>query len=497
MTNIGKSFRSDYLKLLPILALAFYMAYIPHRNYPYLVHLDEWTALSFSSEIIKQARVIGLADPFSGGAPLTNQTFEVGFHLFWAVFHQISGLPWLDIFKYFPGIVFIMTVLSVYVLARRQGFGWEAALLTCLIPTTVGILGPGFLVAVAMGLLFIPLALFISFNFRGWWSYAVLSIFIIFLSSMHSATAVGLVTILIPYILLNLRGDFKHAIGITTALAIPFLAVLPWLLKPLVLSVIKIILVPQYLSGLVDVPHVIATYGYLPIMLFLLGIFLLAIRNGKRNFGLVFGLLLLLLLLAIFFTFHYGISLMYYRGLMYMFLMMSIVAGAGLMAVKNLKLPDAFMARLKIPLVMRNVGYVLCLILIGVTLYITIPARQTIPYYHMIDNEDYQAFTWIKDNVDSGYTKAILDPWKGSAFTGISSKNVYSFIGEQPASSDIEAAAFLRNNSTNTTFLRENGISIIYTRIYDGQQNIEYTVNNPDLVEVANNIYLLKKADNP
>lgn len=49
------------------------------------------------------------------------------------------------IFRYFPGIVFLMIVLSVYILGRREGFGWGAALFTCLIPTTVGIMGPAFL----------------------------------------------------------------------------------------------------------------------------------------------------------------------------------------------------------------------------------------------------------------------------------------------------------------------------------------------------------------
>ena len=123
--------KSDYLKLLPIVALAFYIAFIPNLNYPYPVHLDEWNHLACSNEIIKEARAVGLTSPFSGGGPIHNQLLEVNFHLFWAVFHQISGISWLVIFRYFPGIIFIITVLSVYILARRQGFGWEAAFFAC------------------------------------------------------------------------------------------------------------------------------------------------------------------------------------------------------------------------------------------------------------------------------------------------------------------------------------------------------------------------------
>ena len=56
-------------------------------------------------------------------------------------------------------------VLATYVMAQRLGFGWEAALMTCLITTTVGIMGPGFFIPVAMALLFVPLSLFVLFNF--------------------------------------------------------------------------------------------------------------------------------------------------------------------------------------------------------------------------------------------------------------------------------------------------------------------------------------------
>jgi len=489
--NMGKLAKSDYLKLVPILGLAFYLAFIPHQSYPYLVHLDEWMHLACSNEIIKEGAAFGLTDPFRGGGPIWNQLVEVGFHLFWAVFHQISGISWLDIFKYFPGVVFIITVLSVYILAQRQGFGWEAALLTCLIPTTVGILGPGFLVPVATGLLFIALSLFVAFNFTSWRSYIVLFIFSLFLLSMHAATAVGLITILIPYILLNLRGNFRHSLGITLAVATAFLvalAIFPWIWNMLLLPQIKSLLVPKSIPYFIDIPRVITSYGYLPVLLCLVGAFLLAMKRGNRNYGLTLGLLALALMLAIYFTFGYGIAMMYYRGLMYMMLMVSIVAGAGLMVVKNLKVPAGLMARLKAPPIMRNVGYILCLILICVTLYVAIPTRQDTPYYHMIDKEDYEAFVWIRDNIDSSYQKAVLDPWKGAAFTAISGKNVYTWIVERPLASDKKAYEFLRGGCKDTAFLKNNVISIVYTR---------ESCNNPDLVEVKKNIYLLKEAHAP
>ncbi len=474
--------KSAYL-ILPIMALAFYIAFIPHQGYPYLVHIDEWHHLAYSSAIL-EAGSITVTEPFLGQSIKSiSSNLEAGFHLFWGVFHQISGISWLTIFKYFPGIVFMFTVLSVYVIAQRRGFGWEAALLTSLIPTTIGILGPGFLVPVALGLLFIALSLFLAFNFRSGWAYLVLFIFTSFLLSIHAPSAIGLVIVLIPYIVLNLKGNFKHSLGITIAVIIPFLVPFPWIFSML-LPTAKSLLVPQPLPTFVDFPQVIRAYGYLPVGLSLLGTFLLAIRGGKENYGLILGLLALLVMLVTFFTFHYGVSIIYERGLMYMMLMVGIIAGAGLAGVKYLSVPAWLTARLKMPVITQNVGKFLSLILVSLVLIVGIPDRQDVDYYHMIDEADYQAFVWIKENVDKDYGKAILDPWKGTAFAAITGRNVQTRIHTFPKPSDEKASKFLGEGSSDTVFLRKNEISIIYTR---------EKVSNPDLIEVRKNIYLLKK----
>jgi len=479
--NIWRLAKSDYLKLLPILGLAFYIAFIPHSNYPYPVHVDEWLHLAYSKAMLGTGSTT-FVDPFSGQMTIgLSSNLEAGFHLFWGVFQQISGISWLTIFRYFPGIIFMMTVLSVYVLARREGFGWEAGLFTCLIPTTVGILGPAFMVPMAMGLMFIPLSLFLAFNFRTGWSYLVLFIFTCFLLSIHAPTAIGLVIILIPYLVLNLKGNFKHSLGITLAIAIPFLAPFPWIFDML-LPTAQSLLTPQPLPTYVDLPRVIQTYGYLPIAFGLLGSFLLAIRGGKKNYGLVLGLLALLVMLVTFYTFHYGLFIVYERGLMYMMLMLGIVAGAGLMAVRRIGLPSKPIGGSK-SFLARNVGNILSLVLIVLALAIGIPDRQDTPYYHMIDSEDYQAFVWIRDNVSENYEKAILDPWKATAFTAITQKNVYTRIHAYPEPTDIKAYEFLEGGCTDTAFLTENGISIVYSRS---------SCNNPDLEEVRKNVYLVK-----
>jgi hypothetical protein len=160
-----------------------------------------------------------------------------------------------------------------------------------------------------------------------------------------------------------------------------------------------------------------------------------------------------------------------------------IVAGAGLMGVKEIRLPERLGQRLRVSLPLRNIGIFLCLALIGLTLATTIPARQNTPYYHMIDTQDYAAFVWIENSVSADYKKAILDPWKATAFTAITMKNVHTKIHSYPKPEDTKATEFLQSGCSDTSFLRENGISIPYTR---------GNCDSPDLVKVRENVYLLK-----
>lgn len=474
--------KSDYLKLMPILVLAVYIAFIPNQNYPYLVHIDEWVHLAYSKAML-QAASTAFTEPFFGRGMGLSTNLEAGFHLFWGVFHRISGISWLTIFRYFPSVIFAVTVLSVYVVARRGGFGWEAAFFTALIPTTVGILGPAFLVPVAMGLLYFPLSLFLAFNFRTVWSYLTLFIFACFLVAIHAPSAIFVGLVLAPYLLLNLKGNFRHSLAIALVLAIPFLAPFPWIFD-LLLPTAKSLLSQTPVPSHIDFPMVIKTYGYLPVSLCLLGTFWLVIRGDKKNYGLVFGLLALLALLVSFYTFHYGVSILYQRALMFMMLMLGIIAGAGLAGIRSFRLPSWLGG--SNPLPAKVIGIVLCLVLIGATIAMTLPNRQDTPYYHMIDKQDYEAFVWIGNNVGEGYNKAILDPWKATAFSAITQKNVYTRIHARPMPSDQEATKFLKGGCADTAFLRKNGISIVYTR---------ESCSNPDLVAIREWVYILEKSE--
>jgi len=479
--------RSDYFKLTLILVLAGYIAFIPHSNYLYPIHIDEWVHLAFSRAMM-DAGSLTFANPFSSGAAVPfSPGLEAGFHLFWGVFQQISGLSWITVYRFFPGIIFMITVLCAYILGKRGGYGWEAAFFTCLIPTTIGILGPAFLVPVALGLVFILLALFLALHVHTGAAYLALFIFICFLLAMHAPEAVGIVLILIPYFLLNIKRNWHETAGLAFSLLLPFFVIFPWI-SSMLWPTFKSLFVKQTLPNYIDWPQVIGSYGIIPAVCCAVGIYLLLHKIERKGYALVFGFASLLIMLMVYMQLHYGVGIMYDRGLMYTMLLMSIIAGYGLWELRRLEIT-------KLPLVKkaesgkilnfitRYAGNILAIIMIVITLTIAIPERRQEPYYHMIDATDYEAFNWINDNVSQQYNTAVLDPWKATAFTALTGKGVYSRIHSYPVDSDREAYQFLNDGCTDTEFLRENGISLVYTT---GK------CENPDLKKIAKNVYLLK-----
>ena len=159
----------------------------------------------------------------------------------------------------------------------------------------------------------------------------------------------------------------------------------------------------------------------------------------------------------------------------------SIIAGAGLASVRRLRI-FSFLHRPEAMLDNIVVG-ILSVALIGATLATVLPGHHEIPYYHMINEQDYEEFVWIEDNVGDDYKKALLDPWKATPFSAITGKNIYTRIHGGPKPIDFEAQNYLNDGCKDTTFLTENGISVIY--------NPE-PCSNPDLTKVRESVYLLK-----
>jgi len=64
LTNVRKVLRFDFLMLLPILDLAFYIAFIPHQSYLYPLHVDDWVHIAHSNAILQSGSTT-YVEPFS------------------------------------------------------------------------------------------------------------------------------------------------------------------------------------------------------------------------------------------------------------------------------------------------------------------------------------------------------------------------------------------------------------------------------------------------
>ncbi len=463
--------------------LAMYLVFIPHSNDPYPVHVDEWHHMA-NSKVIMETGDATAEVPYP--PPLVvgqNMNLEAGFELFTGLFQEVSGLSWIDFIRYSPMIIFAFTVLTAYVFGRRHGFGWEAALMTCFITTTTGIMGPGFLVPVALGLPFVILSLYILFHFRGLWSYLVFLLLASFLLSIHPVTALILGFLIAPYILFSLKSDWKRGLTFTATMGIPF-ALSVWVADiGIGVSLLKLLFGYHEISHIIDWPDLIPQYGYLPTVCCILGVMLLVIKGGRENYGLAAGFILLLLVLVSYIQFNYGTEIIYSRGLLYVMLVMGLIGGFGLAMIRRIRLPGKFGSRAKSVFLIQNMGNMLCLVVIMLTSVMVIPDRQAISYYHKIDDNDYDAFVWINEYLGNEYKKAILDPVQAIPFVAITGKEVHSTMRSRVDSKARETYQFLKSDCTDTDFLKKNDISIVYNR---------NECNNPDLVEMKEDVYVLK-----
>ena len=122
----------------------------------------------------------------------------------------------------------------------------------------------------------------------------------------------------------------------------------------------------------------------------------------------------------------YGLPIMYERSFMYLFLMVTIIAGYGLSEIRRLVIDNSeSIVPKQYKRISKNIGIIVpafvCIILVTTA----VPAHLDIPYYQMIDEEDYETFTWIRDNIDDyrdenhSYDKAAVHPFMASPFSAV------------------------------------------------------------------------------
>lgn len=444
--------------LVLVILYGIYGNFTPHKDYPYPVHVDEWKHVMYAKDVITKSGFGGL-DPFLGEFPST-VGWESTFHILLATLHMISGISWLSVSRYIPSVFFILMLASVFLFTRRLEFGLEAVAFSSFIPTTVRILGPGFLVPVALGMVFIPLGLFLVNSVDKF--YVPLLISSLFLLRMHPPTALVLFVILMFFSILNYRQDKRKSLWIIAIILLSFLVTpdayqeVPATMESVASSTEPFLSSVRWISSLL---------GFIPTAFFVLGVYLLAEERKPVGYSVIIGSIVVLLWIVVFYNFNMGLFILYERGFIYLMLLMSIIAGFALFKLRFNKY--VFL-----------VGLILLLIHV-------VYLRESYPYYHLINQQDYDEFLWIKENAPN--RKAIMDPWKAIAFPPVAERLVYSRIPQGPSTFYTDRNwlvwHFFNDRCNDTDFLIRNNISLIYSPV---------ECNNTDLVNLRDSIYIIK-----
>jgi len=472
--------------LIAILALAFFMTSIPHWSYGYPLHIDEWWHYG-DAQSLMESKHFEYPNPFDSGITLSSD-IELGFHLFLAELKQITGISWLNLFRFLPGIIFVILTFTAYAFGKRKGFGLAAAFLVTLIPTTIRFLGPAFLVPVALGLTFIPLTLFtlhrLMFDLRG---PIILTIVFVTLMFLHPPTLVAVSAISVIHFIFFLprrekpkNRAWQSAIALASLVPIYIYLLLLWAPSEFDF-VIREALNPEAHIALPPIQDALPKFGYIPVALSIVGTGVLVFRGGRENYALVLSAASLLAYEQIYPRFYIGPDIVYERGWLYTYVMMALLGGVALSAAWRWTQTTLQRNSFKYAVV----SYASIIILIFSALILGLKSHLSEPYYQVVDDATYSDFLWIKEFVPRQYNVGVLDTGVAWAFASVSGKFAYTAeVAPNFHDKGRSAMAFLHDGARDTSWLQDRGITIVYT---------PQAIENSDLIKVHNNVYLLAK----
>jgi 4-amino-4-deoxy-L-arabinose transferase-like glycosyltransferase len=471
--QIKKLEKKENICIILILIFAFILNFYPHINYPYFFHVDEWYHVAIAKQITLNSEI----DWYFG----TN--FSIGIEGAWHTMlsfiysiYKLSIPQWI----FLPTIFFIIAIIIIYFFVSKL-YGKKEALissfLVALTPTDITIGGPVFLIPLNLSLIFIPLALIFAFKLtrlKDHYNYIILFIITSFLLYSHPPTAVVLIIILGFYFLLNLIAKNtkckKHALTLFFVLLFSLL-----------------ISIPNYLNDLqsegfesisFDFPifpdKIIFLFGIIPTFFFVVGFYFKSKSKEKETWSIFYTCLFLLLIIVIFSLFEVNYLLPHQRAYIPLFLFMSIIAAIGYLKILDFK---------------KYIGKYSVLILViflATSGLLGINRNMETNYYRIIDDYDYENFIWIKENTESD-SIVISDPIIARALVPVAERRVYAVMPFGPTEEQMdlvmEANRFLNENCSNTSFLIENNINIIYTK---------NSCENANLIELREDIYIFK-----
>ena len=109
--------------LVGILLFSFWAGMSPHSDYPYPLHVDEWFAIGYAQSTL-DAGGLQYPNPYQQWEISFHP--EMGFHLLLGFLKTTTGLSWMGLYRFAPGLMLALLAFLTYSFGRQAGFGWAA-----------------------------------------------------------------------------------------------------------------------------------------------------------------------------------------------------------------------------------------------------------------------------------------------------------------------------------------------------------------------------------
>lgn len=491
LPTINLSFIKNRKIILLALILVFsaIISFLPHlSNNHYLpFHVDEWIHWSYTKGVIESGSTT-IINPFTGTGNIASP--EIGFYLSTLSIKWLSGTNLLTIFLFMPTIIGIFLSITAYNIGERskRKFGLESAFLIGFIPTTIRFLGPSFYVAITFALILLIFLIWAG-QLRKIQSAILMAFCAWLMFIIHPPTALaGIIIMLILSIFLTIEKEYKKAIivGIFSGLSIIAIIALYFITEIWDYSIEKFLQATSGREYPLGLPEIWINFQYLGILtwiLFIIGVYY-SITVGKTlKRTLCLSSVAFITIIGLYTKFGYGVSIIYERTFLYLFLVITLVAGVGLSEIRKFvqNLSKKFILK-KLNIVSKNMGYIFVIIVSIFLITTNVPIHLKIHYYKLINEDDYEVFDWIASNINAyrdennSYDKAAVDPFKASPFSTIT--GIYTLSSSMHPTygynlhNDMEQ--FLYQNCTNISFLEKHQLSVIYGQCDNDYLNIIY-----------------------
>ncbi|MFH0815409.1 MAG: hypothetical protein V1934_01130 [Methanobacteriota archaeon] len=458
--------------LLCIMALGAIFSLWPKFGYYRPIHTDEWHYWAHAQSMMGQG-VWNFQEAYYGYN--AGNHAEGGFLLTIGTFQNLSGIDWGWLFAFGPVLISAMTIMACYAIGKSFEAAIPCALLGAMLPTTLRFLGPGFLVPITLGFLLILGLILILLRFKSLWLLPLIIIIEVYALLMHPPTALaGLIIIVSAGFAFILFKEWRlgviligvGAASLLIAIFTPFLwSGGVWAKRGLTLLTGGALFLPQ-----MSLTSYVQTFGFWLFLLGFLGLGLLIWERKRQSLTLALATMSIAgLTLAFQFVLNrmQDAQALMDRTTFLFFGLLALSSGVG--ASRGWK-----WSKPAIAIVLATA--------VGMAFY----SHANEPYYMIVSEQEFDDFTWIRENLNATYTKAVLDPWKAIAFSPIAEKQVLYKIPQGPDAameSMVEKiASFFDGRCSNTSFLVDNGISIVYTA---------GPVQNDGLREVHPRVYVL------